>query len=79
VEIVVVDSGPGVPEADLPGLFDRYFQASSGKAASGYGIGLAVARFNVEAMGGELQATNRPGSGLKMTARFSASMLSEDL
>ena len=78
VEIVVEDSGPGVSEADLPGLFDRYFQASSGKAASGYGIGLAVARFNVEAMGGELQATNRPGSGLQMTARFSASMLSED-
>lgn len=77
IEIVVTDSGPGVPEADLAGIFDRNFQAGSEKKRSGYGIGLAVARFDLEAIGGELQAANKPGGGLQITARFAAGMVGE--
>lgn len=70
VMITVEDQGPGVPEADLAGIFDRYFQAGSRKKRSGYGIGLAVARFNVNAMGGEVRAANRPSGGLQVIVEF---------
>ncbi len=70
VMITVEDEGPGVPEADLAGIFDRYFQAASRKKRSGYGIGLAVARFNVNAMGGEVRAANRPPGGLQVIVEF---------
>lgn len=70
VMITIEDEGPGVPEADLAGIFDRYFQAAPRKKRSGYGIGLAVARFNVNAMGGEIRAANRPPGGLQVVVEF---------
>lgn len=72
VTIIVEDEGPGVPEADLAGIFERNFQVSSKKKRSGYGIGLAVARFNVNAMGGEIRAANKPAGGLQIIAEFAS-------
>lgn len=70
VTVIVEDQGPGVPEADLAGIFERNVQAGSKKKRPGYGIGLAVARFNVNAMGGEIRAANRPSGGLRIIAEF---------
>lgn len=70
--ITVEDQGAGVPEADLAGIFERNFQVSPKKKRSGYGIGLAVARFNVNAMGGEIRAANRPSGGLQIIAEFAS-------
>ena len=70
VLVTVEDQGPGVPEADLAGIFERYFQVGTRKKRSGYGIGLAVARFNVNAMGGDIRAVNRPTGGLEIIAEF---------
>lgn len=72
VEVVVEDSGPGVPESDLADIFERYFQAAPEMKRSGYGIGLAVARFNLDAMGGEVRALNRPEGGLQIIVQFAA-------
>lgn len=68
VELAVTDNGPGVPEADLPRLFDRFWRAerSRTRAAGGAGLGLAIARQLVEAQGGTIGAANLPGGGLRV-------------
>ncbi|MFG3344351.1 ATP-binding protein [Streptomyces sp. NPDC048018] len=67
VELRVVDRGPGVPDEAkdrIFGAFQRYGDAPRG---SGVGLGLAVARGFVEAMGGTVTAEDTPGGGLTMT------------
>ena len=67
VELRVVDRGPGVPDEAKErvfGAFQRYGDAPRGE---GVGLGLAVARGFVEAMGGTVTAEDTPGGGLTMT------------
>ncbi|MGW2306379.1 ATP-binding protein [Streptomyces sp. NPDC001809] len=67
VELRVVDRGPGVPDEAknrIFGAFQRYGDTPRGE---GVGLGLAVARGFVEAMGGTLTAEDTPGGGLTMT------------
>jgi two-component system, OmpR family, sensor histidine kinase ChvG len=75
VHITVTDSGPGVPDAQRERIFDRYFSErhaeAVGEAPSTYfGIGLWIARRNVEAMGGMIEAVNGSPSGLVMHIRL---------
>ncbi|MEK7328184.1 MAG: HAMP domain-containing sensor histidine kinase, partial [Chloroflexota bacterium] len=67
-ELTVSDNGPGVPEADLPRLFDRFWRGekSRSRAGGGAGLGLAIARQLVEAQGGTIAASNVPGGGLRV-------------
>jgi signal transduction histidine kinase len=58
----VSDTGRGVPPEDLPYLFDRYWQAKR-RAQEGIGLGLAIVKGLVEAHGGSVTATSRPGAG----------------
>jgi two-component system OmpR family sensor kinase/two-component system sensor histidine kinase BaeS len=68
----VSDDGPGVPQADLPHLFDRFWrgEASRSRAGGGAGLGLAIARQLIEAQGGSVFARNLPGSGLMVGFSF---------
>ncbi|GAB4492093.1 MAG: ATP-binding protein [Anaerolineales bacterium] len=68
----VLDNGPGVPEEDLPRLFDRFWRGekSRSRASGGAGLGLAIARQLVEAQGGTIEARNRPGGGLEVSIQF---------
>jgi len=63
--LVVTDTGEGIPAAELPGIFDRYYRTErigSGQRASGHGgLGLAIARRIVGLHGGELTIESRPG------------------
>lgn len=65
LSITVADTGPGISEAQLPHIFDRYFQASSGKTSAyqGTGIGLALTRALVELHGGSIDVDSTPGEG----------------
>jgi len=62
----VVDHGPGIPDEELPYVFDRYWRGSSGRRASGNGIGLAVVRLVVAAHGGTVRAEGTSGGGTTM-------------
>ncbi|MBX2877721.1 MAG: response regulator [Saprospiraceae bacterium] len=70
--IEVRDNGIGIAEADLPFVFDRYYQ-SSRKAAyqvGGTGIGLALVKELTTLMGGEIKVRSREGKGTRFTLRI---------
>jgi signal transduction histidine kinase len=62
--IAVTDEGPGVAEADLPHLFESYYQTAGGRARGGSGLGLSVARWVMEQHGGVIVASSAPETGL---------------
>ena len=65
----VRDSGPGIPEAELPLVFDRFFRGTNvGDArASGSGLGLAIARSIVDMHDGRIEAASALGQGSVFT------------
>jgi signal transduction histidine kinase len=65
VTLRVADDGPGIPEEDLPHLFDPFFRVdrSRSKKSGGYGLGLSICKRVVEAHRGGITVVNRPGRG----------------
>ncbi len=63
--ITVIDTGPGVPEQSLERIFEPFYRIDTNLA--GAGIGLAIAKRVLLQVGGDIEATNRPGGGLKIT------------
>lgn len=63
----VFDTGPGIPEADLPQLFMPLFrgETSRNRRTGGAGLGLTIARRILRAHGGDLDAANMPEGGAK--------------
>ena len=61
VTVEVADCGPGLAAGDEARVFEKFYRA--GNAASGVGLGLAICRGIVEAHGGRIEASNRPGGG----------------
>ncbi len=59
-ELAVADTGAGIPDEDLPWVFERFFRGA-GACADGSGIGLAVAAELVTAHGGDISVDTRPG------------------
>jgi PAS domain S-box-containing protein len=62
VRFSVADTGPGIAEAELEQVFERYWQGREGDRR-GAGMGLAIARGIVAAHGGSIRAENAPGAG----------------
>ena len=66
VSLRVVDRGPGVPPGALETIFEPFQRLGDVPAGDGVGLGLAVARGLMEAMGGTLTAEETPGGGLTL-------------
>ena len=65
VHILVQDGGKGIPEEDLPWIFDRFYRVdkSRSKALGGSGLGLAIVKELVEAHGGKITLTSELDKG----------------
>jgi two-component system sensor histidine kinase KdpD len=72
VRIAVIDHGPGVAPADRERMFEPFQRLGDRDMTTGVGLGLAVARGFVEAVGGTLTASDTPGGGLTMTVTLPA-------
>lgn len=72
--IGVADRGIGVPPEDLDRIFEPFFRgdASRARATGGAGLGLTLCQRIVSAHGGRIEAVNRPGGGLEVTALIPA-------
>jgi signal transduction histidine kinase len=74
VEIEIADTGSGMPEEDLPRIFDPLYrgEGSRSRKTGGAGLGLTVARRIVQQHGGDLSAANGPAAGAVFTATLPA-------
>jgi two-component system sensor histidine kinase MprB len=55
-EFVILDEGPGIPPADVPFVFDRFYRSAQARSMPGSGLGLAIVRQVVETHGGQVAA-----------------------
>ncbi|CCG40737.1 Putative two-component sensor histidine kinase (fragment), classical system [Magnetospirillum molischianum DSM 120] len=70
IVIAIADRGIGIPEEDLPGIFERFHRASNTQGVSGSGIGLHMVRQIVEMHGGTISVESRQGQGSRFTVRL---------
>jgi two-component system sensor histidine kinase MprB len=61
--VTVTDSGPGVPDADLERVFERFHRTDEARALPGSGLGLSIVRQVVGSHGGHSWLTRRSGGG----------------
>jgi two-component system phosphate regulon sensor histidine kinase PhoR len=72
IVLTVADSGPGIPEADLPRVFERFYRVDKARSRNtrdpgGTGLGLAIVKHLVGLHGGKVAVANRPGGGAVFT------------
>jgi signal transduction histidine kinase len=76
VEVSVADTGPGIPAADVPRLFDRFYQSRESVAPAtgegGKGLGLAIVRRIAQLHGGDASVASAPGTGTTVTLTLPA-------
>lgn len=66
----VLDRGPGIPEEEIPPLFEPFHRGALAKGAPGSGLGLAIARDAARAQGGDVTFRAREGGGSVFTLRL---------
>ena len=66
VMLVAADDGVGMPDDDVPRLFERFFRGDRARVSRGSGLGLAIVKHVVNAAGGTVAATGAPGRGLEI-------------
>lgn len=77
--IVVSDDGPGIPDAELPHVFERFHRGRDDRASTaGAGLGLSIARELAELMGGTITAESRGAGGASFTVRLPRSAPASD-
>ena len=72
IRLSVADEGPGIPESDLPRIFERFYRVDKSRTRGtrdpgGTGLGLAIVKHLIELHGGKATAANRPEGGAMFT------------
>ena len=71
--LTVADTGAGIPESDLPRIWDRLYRGDRSRSTRGLGLGLTLVKAIVEAHGGRVAVTSSPGAGSRFELRLPAS------
>ena len=71
-QVRIDNTGPGIPEQELPRVFDRFYRVASdrSRATGGAGLGLAIAREIALAHGGTIEAKSEPGEGAEFIVKL---------
>jgi signal transduction histidine kinase len=70
VVLEVIDTGPGIPEAEIERVFERFYRRDESRKQEGFGLGLAIAQRMVSVMGGEIGAHSVEGQGSTFWVRL---------
>ena len=67
--LTIADQGPGIPDADLQRVFERFYRVDKARSreSGGTGLGLAIVKHLVGLLGGDVSAANRPTGGAMFT------------
>jgi signal transduction histidine kinase len=76
LHVSINDDGSGIPEEDLPLIFNRFWRGekSRSRVSGGAGLGLAIAKLMVEGQDGQISARNLPEGGLQVLVSFNAAV-----
>jgi signal transduction histidine kinase len=69
----VKDFGIGIPEADIPHIFDRFYRGESSRSkekVDGYGLGLSIAKSIVDKLGGKIKVDSKLGEGTTFSVQI---------
>lgn len=76
LRLAVLDGGPGIPEAELESIFDKFYQSSRTRTqAGGTGLGLAICREIIQLHHGTIAAANRPEGGAAVVFQIPRNIL----
>ena len=75
VEVSVKDTGYGIPEDELPKVFEKFFRAKGSEMANGTGLGLYIVGLLMDAMGGSISVKSKEGVGSTFTVSFRKAQL----
>ena len=68
--VEVADSGPGIADADLPHVFERFYRSSEARTLPGSGLGLAIVKQVAERHGGLAYVGRAPEGGAMFSIRL---------
>ncbi len=74
IEFAVQDSGPGIPAAEHPHIFERFYRADAARSRGhgGFGLGLAIAKQGIELHGGTITVISEAGQGARFVVNLPA-------
>jgi heavy metal sensor kinase len=73
IELSVTDTGCGIPEDEIPHIFERFYQVDRSRSSQGSGLGLSICKWIVEAHKGQIAVESTVGQGSRFTVSFPAS------
>ena len=72
VQLIFADSGSGIPDEDMPFIFEKFYRGRNAGNEQGSGPGLYIVKYLTEAQGGKVFLKNRPEGGLEVTVSLPA-------
>lgn len=67
LRLCVIDNGVGIPEADLPHIFERFYRGDKAHSTPGFGLGLSIVKKVIENHHGQILVESKPGVGSTFT------------